>query len=160
MGDPRKQHKKYARPRKLFDKARITEENELLTKYGLKNKKEVWKAEFKINNIRSLAKEIIREPEKQKEFLDKLKKQGFDVKTIDDVLGLTKEDVFARRLQTVIIKKGIARTARHARQLIAHKHISVSGKIVNSPSYLVSLELEKDINLAGKINNKVKKEAI
>lgn len=159
MGDPRKQHKIYSRPRKLFDKARITEENALLSKYGLKNKKEVWKAEFKINKIRNQAKDIINEPAKQKEFLEKLQKQGFNVKTIDDVLGLTKEDIFARRLQTVVVKKGIARTSKHARQLITHRHVAVSGKIVNSPSYLVSLALEKDINFIGKTNNKINKES-
>lgn len=152
MGDPRKQHKNYASPLKLFSKARISEENELTKKYGLKNKREIWKAEFKINNIRKQAKALINNPSKQKDFLEKLKGQGFNVKTIDDVLGLTKEALLERRLQTIMARKGVAKTLKHARQLITHQHVEVSGKIVSIPSYLVPISLEKDIKIAGKLN--------
>ena len=145
MGDPRKQHKKYARPKKSFEKSRIGAEDKLVAKYGLKNKKELWKSEFKVDNIRRQAKTLIGDTEKQKEFLEKLRKQGFDVKSLDDVLSLKKEDLVERRLQTMLMKKGLARTTRHARQLIAHKHVAVSGKIINVPSYLVPIALEKDI---------------
>lgn len=150
MGDPRKQHKKYARPRKSFEKNRIIAEDKLISKYGLKNKRELWKSEFKIDSIRRQAKSLIGYPEKQKEFLEKLRKQGFDVKRLDDVLSLKKEDLVERRLQTMLMKKGFARTTRHARQLIAHKHVAVSGKIINVPSYLVPVELEKDITIIQK----------
>lgn len=153
MGDPRKQHKKYDRPRKLFDRTRISEENELLKKYGLKNKREIWKGKFKIDNIRRQAKGLMNNVEKQKEFLEKLRKQGLNVKNIDDVLSLKKEDLFERRLQTMIVRKGIARTFKHARQLIAHKHIAVSDRIINIPSYLVPIGLEKDITLMNKIKS-------
>lgn len=157
MGDPRKQHKKYAKPRKLFDKTRITEENELLKNYGLKNKREIWRGEFKIDNIRRQAKGLMNNVEKQKEFLEKLRKQGLNVKNIDDVLSLKKEDLFERRLQTMIVRKGIARTFKHARQLIAHKHIAVSERIINIPSYLVPVGLEKGISLVNKTKSKKEK---
>ncbi len=154
MGDPRRQHKKYARPMKLFDKTRISEENELKSKYGLKNKREIWQGEFKIGKIRRQAKGLINDQEKQKEFLEKLKKQGLNVKSIDDVLSLKKEDLFERRIQTMIVRKNMARTFRHARQLIAHKHVAIEGKIINIPSYLVPVELENAISIINRIKNK------
>ena len=33
---------------------------------------------------------------------------------------------------------GMARTRREARQVVGHRHVTVNGKIVNIPSYLVS----------------------
>ena len=40
------------------------------------------------------------------------------------------------RLDNVIM--GMARTRREARQVVGHRHVTVNGKIVNIPSYLVS----------------------
>ena len=42
------------------------------------------------------------------------------------------------RLDNVIFRMGMARTRREARQVVGHRHVTVNGKIVNSPSYLVS----------------------
>ena len=44
MGDIKRRRKNFSRPKKLFDRARIDEENVIVKKYGLKNKKEIWKA--------------------------------------------------------------------------------------------------------------------
>ena len=106
----RKQHKKYTSPRKLFDKPRIDEENALLKKYGLKNKREVWKADYQINKIRNQAKELITASSaKQREFIDRLASKGLVKPTaqIDDVLALTKEAMLERRLQTVVFQRKI-----------------------------------------------------
>ena len=62
----KKQSKKYSRPRKPFDKIRIDEENILKEKYGLKNKKEIWKADAAIGRIRNLAKQLITKSEDEK----------------------------------------------------------------------------------------------
>ena len=42
------------------------------------------------------------------------------------------------RLDNVIFRLGFARTRREARQIVGHKHVTVNGKQVNIPSYLVS----------------------
>ena len=42
-----------------------------------------------------------------------------------------------RRLDSVIYRMGFARTRREARQVVDHKHITVNGKCVNIPSYLI-----------------------
>ena len=41
------------------------------------------------------------------------------------------------RLDNVVFRLGIAPTRAAARQLVGHKHITVDGKVVNIPSYLV-----------------------
>ncbi len=41
------------------------------------------------------------------------------------------------RLDNVVYRSGMARTRRHARQLVVHGHFTVGGKRVNVPSYQV-----------------------
>ena len=160
-----RKHKKYSRPRKPFDKARIEEENLLREKYGLKSKREIWKAEAAITRIRNLAKNLITKSEEEKsKFIEKLQKSGYKVDTIADSLSLNKEDYLKRRLQTIVFTKKLVRTPKQARQLIAHKHVSVGDQTVNIPSYQVSLEEESlvklNIILKIKDNKKSKMEEI
>ena len=152
----KRKHKTYSKPKRPFDKVRIDEEAEIKKEFGLKNKREIWKAEARIKSIRELAKKLISSDEKkQKDLFERLKKIGLKVNTIADVLSLNKEDYLKRRLQTVVVNKKLATTTKSARQLITHKRILVNGKIVDSPSYIVSVELEKNISLK---KGKVKKE--
>ena len=44
---------KFSWPRKLYDKIRIGDEDKLVEEYGLKNKREIWKAESKIKYFRN-----------------------------------------------------------------------------------------------------------
>ena len=150
MGDPGRKHKKYSKPKKKFELARIKEEEALIQKYGLKNKKELWKAEFKIDKIRRQAKEIISKPHQTEQLVSKLKVLGFKVGAIDDFLALTKENLLERRLQTVLVRKGFAKTLKEARQLVVHKHVFVSKNIVNIPSFIVPTALEDEISLVKK----------
>jgi small subunit ribosomal protein S4 len=46
--------------------------------------------------------------------------------------------ILESRLDNVIYRAGIARTRRHARQLVAHGHFLVNGQKVNVPSYRVA----------------------
>ena len=90
---PHRKHKKYRKPKRPFDKARIDEENVLIKKYGLKNKREMWKAESAIENIRKQAKLLLtKTSEEQTKFIERLKKQGFRVESVADVLALNKEE--------------------------------------------------------------------
>lgn len=147
----KRKHKIYSKPKKSFDKARIDEEASIKKEFGLKNKKEIWKAEAKIKIIREKAKELISSnQEEQKGLFDRLKKIGLDVNSIADILSLDKKDYLKRRLQTIIVKKKIATTPKTARQLITHKKILVNGNIVNTPSYIVPVELENKILLKEK----------
>ena len=78
MGDPKKQRKKFSSPTKRWNKERIDEEKDLINEYGLKNKKEIWKAESKLRNFTRQAKRLIaiktKQAEKEKEqIISKLK---------------------------------------------------------------------------------------
>ncbi len=43
------------------------------------------------------------------------------------------------RLDNVIFRLGFARTRKEARQIVDHKHVLINGKMVNIPSYQVSV---------------------
>ena len=140
---PKRQTKKYSRPRKIFDIALMKEENALIKKYGLKNRREVWRADFAIGTIRNIAKRLITAPENEKEtFLEKQRKKGFAVNNIAEVLSLNKEDLLKRRLQSIVVSKKLAETHKQARQLIAHKHVTIDGHKIDSPSHLTTVEEE------------------
>jgi small subunit ribosomal protein S4 len=151
----KRKHKRYSRPKRPFDKVRIEEEAKIKKDYGLKNKKEIWKAEARIKSMRDKAKKLIKaDKEEQKALFERLKKIGLNVNSIAEVLGLEKKDYLERRLQTVVCRKGLANTMKESRQLIVHKKILVGENIVNIPSFVVPLDLEKKIT---KKKRKVKK---
>jgi len=148
MGDIKKKRKMFSRPKKLFDRARMDEENVLIKRYGLKNKREIWKAKTAVSKLRQRAKKLIgKEVEEQQGFFDKLSKMGIVVRDVSDVLALTEENLFERRLQTVLFKKKMANTVKGARQLIVHKNVLVDGNVVNIPSFIVTRDLEDKISL-------------
>ncbi|MCR5222779.1 MAG: 30S ribosomal protein S4 [Lachnospiraceae bacterium] len=58
----------------------------------------------------------------------------------DRMKGMTGENLMAlleSRLDNVIFRLTFARTRREARQIVDHKQVTVNGKVVNIPSYLV-----------------------
>ena len=151
MGDIKRKRKLFDRPRQLFDRARMDEENILIRDYGLKAKREIWKAKSIIAKFRSRAKNLISaEEEDKKVFFEKLNKMGIVVKDISGILALTEKDLLNRRLQTIVHKKGLANTPQQARQLIVHKNVLVDGKIVNIPSFIVDKNMENKISLKEK----------
>ena len=151
MGDIKRKRKMFSRPKKLFDRTRMDEENVLVNKYGLKNKREIWKAKTAVSKLRRRAKALIgKSDEEQRAFFDKLTKNGMKIVDISDVLALTEENVFERRLQTFVVKKKLASTMKGARQMIVHKNVLVDGNVVNIPSFVVTTELEGKISLKEK----------
>jgi len=154
----KRKHKKYSKPKRPFDKERIEEEAKIKEEFGLKNKKEIWRAESEIKVMREKAKKLISAShEEQKALFERLKKIGLNVNSIADVLSLDKKDYLQRRLQTILIKKRLALSPKSARQLIVHKKVLINNNVVNSPSYIVPLELEDKISLKKKEKRKVEK---
>ncbi len=150
MGDPRRFKNKYISPRKLYDKNRIIEETKIKKKYGLRRNKEIWKFRLLLRKLRHEARELIAryDEEKEKRLFNYLRKYGLvgENPTLEDVLNLNIEDLLDRRLQTVVYKKGFARTPLQARQMIVHGHILVNGIKATSPSYLVTVNDEVEID--------------
>ncbi len=157
MGDPKKQRKKYEKPRRPWDKKRIDEEIEILKKYGLRRKNEIYRAESILRNFRRNARNLAaRKNEKQeKELITKINRLGLIEKeaSLDDVLNLNLENILDRRLQTVIFKKGLVNTPKQARQFIVHGHVKVNKVKIKWPSFLVPKEFEKNIQLSIGVKN-------
>ncbi|MEM0473596.1 MAG: 30S ribosomal protein S4 [Candidatus Aenigmatarchaeota archaeon] len=145
----RKIKKTYSKPRKPWDRARIEEERKLMKNYGLRRKREIWRAASYLRNFRQRARDLAakRNEEEQKKLLEKLYRLGVLEKnsSLNDVLGLTVENILERRLQTIVYKKGLANTLRQARQLIVHGHIQIDGKSTKFPSFLVTRDVEDKI---------------
>ncbi len=147
MGDPKKNRKKFSKPAHPWNKERIEAESVLMKEYGFKNKKELWKMTSKLSTIKRIAKKNIAAGTKQAEKeraqqIKKLQKLGLATETtsVDEILGVTLRDMLEKRLQTVVYKKGFARSVTQARQFITHGHIRIGERKVDSPSYLVGAE--------------------
>lgn len=152
MGDPKKQRKKYEAPRFLWRPDVLQEELRLLGQYGLRNKRELWRNKTMLSRFRGIARSLIgKTPEErrkmEKMLLARLKKLGIihETAVLDDVLDLTIQDVLERRLQTVVFRKGLAKSIYQARQLVTHGHIAIGDRRVTVPSYLVTREEENQI---------------
>ena len=155
MGDPKFPHKTYSTPRHPWEKDRIDSERVIVEKYGLKNKRELWKGQSFLDNFRSQARDLQaklrnNDPNAQKQYdaliarLNRYKLLGGNA-TLDDVLSLDIEAILARRLQTIVYRRNLARTLKQARQLITHGHVTMNGRRVTIPSIMVEASLEDSI---------------
>ena len=153
MGDPKFPGKHYNTPSHPWQKVRIEEERTLTQQYGLKNKKEIWKANTKIRSMRRQARKLTAtsgDEQAQKEkslLLAKLNRLGMleQESGLEDVLRMTPENILDRRLQTQVYLQGLSSTAKQARQLIVHGHISVDGAVTRVPGMIVTKLQEKNI---------------
>ena len=97
----KRQRKKYERPLNPWDKQRLEKEREIIKSFGLKIKKEIWRAEALVRKYRRLARELTAKKDKEKEkvLIEKLIKVGLlnNGAGLDDVLGLTVENFLERR---------------------------------------------------------------
>ena len=153
MGQTKRIRKKYETPTHPWQRERILEEKEYTRDYGFKNKKEIWKETAKLRKARLQAKKLIADKlseqarKEEKQLIERLIRFGLLKKDskLEDVLGLTPKDFFERRLQTIVFKKGFARSPKQSRQFIVHGHVMIDNKKITAPSYMVSLEEESKI---------------
>jgi small subunit ribosomal protein S4 len=157
MGDPKRTKKHYETPNKPYDKERLERERETVKKYGLTNKRELWRAETILRKKRENARKLLARPleerlKREKDLLASLAKLSMlnQNSGLDDVLTLSIEGLLERRLQTMVLRQGLANTATQARQFVVHGHIAVNKKRVTAPSYLVTVDEEKKIGYYGK----------
>lgn len=160
MGYPGKNHKQYSTPKRRFEKTRIEEEAKIVIEYGLRNKRELWKAESTLRKYRKATREILaldsagtdpkRAEAKRRQLIDHLSRYGLVPESedvdIDDILALQVQQALERRLQTIVYRKGLARSPKQARQLITHGHIALNGRRVNIPGYVVPKSDEASID--------------
>lgn len=146
MGEPRRLNRQYSVPKKLWNKQKILADRSIINEYGLKTKKELWKAESLIRNLRKTARSLLAGAvddydRRHDEIFNKLINLGILTKdnVLEDVLKLQATDVLERRLQTQVFRKGLALTPKQSRQLITHCHIAVNGVVRTAPSSFVKI---------------------
>merc|ERR1711939_108370 len=146
------------RPRRSYDKERLDAELKLIGTYGLKNKREIWRIGLVLSKVRAVARQLLtleeRDPQRVfqgQALMRRMIRYGIldeDKQRLDYVLALKIEDFMERRLQTLVFKRGLAKSIHHARVLIRQKHIRVGRQIVNVPSFVVRLDSQKHIDFA------------
>ncbi len=155
MGTVSRLKSKYSGPNHPWEAARIEEERTLVKEYGLKNKKEIWKITSKLRKIKSQAKTLIastteQSKKEEKLLIERLMNLGIlkEGSRLDNILEIDTKKMLNRRLQSIVLSKGLARTSKQARQMITHGHITVKGNKTNIPGYLVPIKEEHQIKYA------------
>merc|ERR1739841_84494 len=145
-------------PRRTYEKERLDSELKLIGQFGLKNKREIWRVRLALAKIRSTARTLLTKDEKDpsrifegQALMRRMIRYGIldeDKQRLDYVLSLNIENFMERRLQTLVFKRGLAKSIHHARVLIRQRHIRVGRQVVNVPSFMVRVESQPHIEFA------------
>ncbi|HML26808.1 MAG TPA: 30S ribosomal protein S4 [Methanomethylovorans sp.] len=155
MGYPGKKRKSYDTPKHPWQAARMAEEVELIKTYGLRNKRELWKAQSILRRFRADARRLLAESGETEQMSGHFKLEAEQIlerltsysilkadSNIDDILGLKTSALLERRLQTQVHRLGLARTPKHG-------HIAINGQKVTVPGMMVTKEQEMLIDYYG-----------
>lgn len=151
MGAPRRNRKKFNKPKNMYNLIRIESDRAIIKEYGLKNMRELWMIQTELSRLRRNVRMLLAGTPGfegvQEEIVSKLSRLGIvsDDVQLDLILGLKENDLLNRRLQSRVFKKGLARSMKQARQLITHGFISIEGVKVDRPGYVVRLTEEDRI---------------
>ncbi len=159
MGDPKYPSKMWRKPKRPLNYELKMEELKTLGTFGLKSKRELWKAHTELSRVRHQARSLLAlrqeiRLEKEPILMKSLSRIGLvnNESTLDDVLNLQVNDLLSRRLQTLVSRKFGFKTPYQARQAVIHGHIMIGDRKINIPSYIVTLEEEKNIHFSPESN--------
>ena len=154
MGDTKNFRRVWKKPKRPFNFDLKMEELKILGTFGLKTKRELWKARTELSRVRNQARSLLalrQDVREQKEpiLMNSLSKVGYvqSDAVLDDVLNLEINDLLGRRLQTIVQKKFYFKTPYQARQAVSHGHVLIGDQIVNIPSYIVKVDEEDKVKL-------------
>ena len=154
MGYTKNFRRLWKKPKRPFNFDLKMEELKILGTFGLKTKRELWKARTELSRVRNQARSLLalsQDVREQKDpiLMNSLSKVGYvqSDATLDDVLNLEINDLLGRRLQTIVQKKFYFKTPYQARQAVSHGHVLIGDQIVNIPSYLVKVDEEDKVKL-------------
>ena len=154
MGDPKTPRRVWKKPKRPLNYDLMMDELKTLGTFGLKTKRELWKANTELSRVRHQARILLAlrqeiRDEKEPILINSLSKIGLvnNDSTLDDVLNLQVTDLLSRRLQTIAQKKLYFKTPYQARQAIVHGHVMIENSVVTIPSYVVKTEEEEKIRL-------------
>lgn len=155
MGSVKHLRKLYEKPKKLWEANRLEEERKLCAEYGLRSMHELWREKTILRKVRRNARQLLsrtdaNSEERTKKLLDRV--ASFLIRgqsTLDAILALTTKDMLERRLQTIVVRRGLANSMLQSRQFITHGHIAVKGRKATSPSYIVTFGDEQEVSWYG-----------
>lgn len=155
MGDPKYPRRVWRKPKRPLNYELKMEELKILGTFGLRTKRELWKAHTELSRVRHQARSLLalRQDERQEKepiLMKSLARIGLVASgaTLDDVLNLQVDDLLSRRLQSIVTRKLGFKTPYQARQAIIHGHIMIGNRKVDIPSYVVTLDEENDVRFA------------
>lgn len=155
MGGIRKPKKKYDPPKHPWQKTRLAEELTYVGEYGLRNKQELWRYRTALTGFRVNARDLLAlsaadRGEREAQILGRLNRLSLleAGAQLDDVLDLGIRDILERRLQTQVLRQGLAKTIQQARQLVVHGHIVIDGRRVRSPGMILHRDQERKLEYA------------
>ena len=153
MGDPKYPRKAWRKPKRPLNYELKMEELQTLGTFGLRTKRELWKAHTELSRVRQQARSLLAltqkiRDEKEPILLKSLARIGLipSDATLDDVLNLKPTDLLARRLQTIVSNKLGFKTPYQARQAVIHGHIMVGDRKIDIPSYTVTVDEEDSVH--------------
>jgi len=156
MGAPRLNRRKYEKPKDMWNSQRIASDRALIREYGLSNMKEVWKVQTELGKIRRNVRSLLSQKQQSTEgaIINRLVKLGIlqPGANIDSLLDLDDRKFLERRLQSIVFRKGLAKSMLQARQLVTHGFIAINGKKVTIPGYMVSINEEAGVGYYKNIN--------
>jgi len=163
MGDTKNFRRGWRKPKRPFNFELKMEELKTLGTFGLKTKRELWKARTELSRVRNQARSLLalRQEVRDREepiLIHSLSRIGLIEQnaTLDDVLNLEIDDLLSRRLQTIVMKKFYFKSPYQARQAISHGHVIIGDRVVNIPSYVVKVDEEDKVKLTSEsIFNKI-----
>jgi len=155
MGDPKYPRKVWRKPKRPLNYELKMDELQTLGTFGLRTKRELWKAHTELSRVRQQARSLLAltqeaRAEKEPILLKSLSRIGLvsENASLDDVLNLKPTDLLARRLQTIVSKKLGFKTPYQARQAVIHGHIMVGDRKVDIPSYTVTVAEEDSVKFS------------
>jgi len=144
---PNNHGKTFKSPRRPFDKERLDMELQMCGKFGLKNKRELWRVQLTLSKIRKAARLLLTLDQKDprrifegQALLRRLTRLGLlqhEEQKLDYILQLQNEDLLKTRLQTNVHNIGLAKSIHHARVIVHHGHVTVNSRKVTVPSFKV-----------------------
>ena len=153
MGDPKYPRKTWRKPKRPLNYELKMDELQTLGTFGLRTKRELWKAHTELSRVRQQARSLLAltqkvRDEKEPILLKSLARIGLisNDATLDDVLNLKPTDLLARRLQTIVSNKLGFKTPYQARQAVIHGHIMIGDRKIDIPSYTVTVEEENSVH--------------
>ena len=159
MGDPKTPRRIWKKPKRPLNYDLLMDELKTIGDFGLKTKRELWKARTELSRVRHQARSLLalgQDMREKKEpiLMNSLSKIGLVDKnsTLDDVLNLQVPDLLSRRLQTFVHQKLYFKTPYQARQAVVHGHVMIGDRVVTIPSYKVKVEEESNIHLTPESN--------